>query len=87
MNKNGKEKVITKHAFTIANTYEKLIKIANYGLECENSDFNCLGPPKKGVYLCFNPDIMLDYIENEYTFVIMHKVRSCSVFKERGKDV
>ena len=75
MDKNGKEKVITTPAFTISNTYEKLKKIATCGVECENSDFNCLGPPKKGVYLCYNPDIMLDYIENEYTFIIMHKVR------------
>lgn len=74
MIKNGKEKVITKHAFTISNTYEKMKRIAKYGLECENSDFTCLGPPKKGVYMSYNPDTILEYIENEYTFVIMHKV-------------
>ena len=45
------EKILTIHAFTISNTFEKLKRISNVGLECENSDFTCLGPPKKGVYL------------------------------------
>lgn len=74
-NSNGKCPQL-KYAFTITSTYERMIQTCQCSVECNNSDFNCLGPSKKGVYMCLHPDVMLEFVKYEYTFLIMHKVMS-----------
>ena len=64
-----------KYAFTISNSYEKIMDICKYGLEYEmKEEISLLGPSDSGSYLCLHPDTIFKHIDDESIFLVMYQV-------------